>query len=379
LKVCIASTLGRAQGPDHTEAIVADSLVKHGFEVCIATNCRMDVLRHFSSNFDINLPKDTKVYGTLPSTLAYFPSFSPIWVSESLRKAIKKEKPDIVFSDGTPYHVSASEKTRITTAVYLSEPTVGALAHEHSAFGKQPLSAKIYSKLFSKIEDLITEKDVDIPIANSKAGALFYTPIYCKEVPVLFSPVDTSKFVPSEKENLVTHVGIINPRKRIEVAIEAVAAAKTKPKLSIIGNIIPSRGWYLNYLRSRVQQLGMDDRVTFHVNAPFNELQNVVSRSKVCVSAGVEYFSLAVIEQMAAGCVPIVSKSFVPWTEIVDKGKYGFGFDSVEELSSTIDRIISDDELYSKMQRLATGRAKEFDIKIFGDRLVDLLLRRKVS
>jgi glycosyltransferase involved in cell wall biosynthesis len=378
LKVCVASTLGRAQGPDHTEAIVADSLAKHGFEVCIATNCRMDILQHFSSNFDVTLPKDTKVYGTLPSALAYFPSFSPIWVSASLQRAIRKEKPDIVFSDGTPYHVSASEKARIKTAVYLSEPTVGALAHSHSTFGKQPVSAKIYSTLFCKIEDLITEKDVDIPIANSKAGALFYEPIYRKKVPVLFSPVDTSKFVPGEKENLVTHVGIINPRKRIEVAIDAVAAAKTKPKLSIVGNIMPSRGWYLNFLRSRVQQLGIEDRVTFHVNAPFSELQNVVSRSKVCISAGVEYFSLAVIEQMAAGCIPIVSKSFVPWLEIVDKGKYGFGFDCAEEVSNTIDDIISDNGLYLKMQRLVIGRAKEFDVKVFGDRLVDLL-RRKVN
>jgi len=76
---------------------------------------------------------------------------------------------------------------------------------------------------------------------------------------------------------------------------------------------------------------------------------------------------------MAAGCVPIVSRSFVPWFEIVDKGKYGFGFDTVEELACTIDKVLTNQELYNTMQRVAIKRAKEFDVKVFGNRLVDII------
>ena|GEM_PF-6957455 len=373
MKVCIGCVLGRAQGPDHTEAIVADSLIKHGFDVCFATNCKVDVVKHFHNNFGICLPSETRVYGVLPSSLATYPSFAPVWVWTSLKRAIKKEKPDVVFCDGVPYRVKAPGRSKPTVAVYFSEPIAGEVARAHAKFGKQPLYSRIYSIVFERLQQMVSSKNIDIIIANSKAGAAFYEKVFKKSVHILPSPVDTAKFSPGKKEDLVTHVGIFDPRKKIESVIEGVALARTKPKLSLVGNLIPTKKWYLDFLRSKVKKLGMEDRVSFHVNASFSELCGIVSRSKICVSAGVEYFSLAIIEQMAAGCVPIVSRSFVPWFEIVDKGKYGFGFDTVEELACTIDKVLTNQELYNTMQRVAIKRAKEFDVKVFGNRLVDII------
>ena len=51
MKICIVNQLGRAQGPDHTDAIIADCLVKKGFEVSIATNSKINVIKHFNFNF----------------------------------------------------------------------------------------------------------------------------------------------------------------------------------------------------------------------------------------------------------------------------------------------------------------------------------------
>jgi len=375
MKICIANQLGRAQGPDHTDAIIADCLIKNGFDVSIATNCKLDVIKHFHYNFDIQLPAETPVYGMLPSSLASYPLFGPIWVWASLRQVLRKEKPDIVLCDGIPHRVNACGNKKLTTAVYFSEPISGEVARAHNAFGKKPFHSKIYSIVFFKIVQMLSATDVDILIANSKAGATHYEEVFNKKVHVLPSPVDTGKFFPGEKQNLVTHVGIFNPRKKIESVIEAVARARTKPKLSIIGNIVPGLEAYVNFLRSRVRQLNIEDRVSFHINASFDELREIVSRSKIFVSAGVEYFSLAVIEQMSAGCIPIVSRRFVPWSEIVEQGKYGFGFDSIHEIADTIDEILTDSELADRMQKLAITRAKEFDVKIFCKRLVDILLK----
>jgi glycosyltransferase involved in cell wall biosynthesis len=375
MKVCIVNQLGRAQGPDHTDAIIADCLIKNGFEVSIATNCKFDVVKHFHDNFDVFLPPDTPVYGMLPSSLHSYPVFGPTWVWLSLRQALRKEKPDIVLCDGVPYNVNARRDRKPTLAVYFSEPISGELARAHGSFGRKPFHAKIYSIIYFKILELLSTKDVDILIANSKAGATHYEQIFNRKVHVLPSPVDTSKFLPGRKENLVTHVGILNPRKKIESVIEAVAKARTCPRLSIIGNINPGLEGYAEFLRSLVKRLNIENRVSFHVNASFDELRDIVARSKIFVSAGVEYFSLAVIEQMSAGSIPIVSRHFVPWSEIVEYGKFGFGFESIDEIADTIDNILMDPELASRMQNLAMRRAEEFDVRIFCRRLVNILMK----
>jgi len=373
LKVCIASALGRAQGPDHTEAIVADRLLKYGFRISFATNCTLDIVEHFSRNFGIHIPTNTPRYGVLPAFVKAYPSFAPFFVWAAVQRAVRDERPDFLFCDGVPYRVKKS-RNRPVTAVYFSEPTqLSRPGRAHATFNT-PAHLGMYHILFGMIQDAISEFDYDILIANSKAGADFFEKTLRRKVHVLFSPVDTRRFAPGAKENLVTAVGILIPRKNFEVVIDGVALARTKPRLAIVGNVLPNMRAYLESLKSRARALGVEDRVSFHLNVSDSELRNIVSRSKVCVSAGVEYLSLAVLEQMSAGCVPIVSRSFVPWREILEQGRYGYGFDSAEEIAETIDMILDDTELYEKMGAAAMMRAKEFDIEKFGKQLVHILL-----
>jgi glycosyltransferase involved in cell wall biosynthesis len=58
----------------------------------------------------------------------------------------------------------------------------------------------------------------------------------------------------------------------------------------------------------------------------------------------------------------------------LEQGRYGYGFDSAEEIAETIDMILDDTELYEKMGAAAMMRAKEFDIEKFGKQLVHILL-----
>jgi glycosyltransferase involved in cell wall biosynthesis len=243
----------------------------------------------------------------------------------------------------------------------------------HATFNA-PMHLRMYALLFGIVQDAIWSSDYDILIANSKTGAGIFEKELGRRVHVLYSPVDTRRFIPRAKENLVTAVGILIPRKRFEVIIDGVALARTKPKLAIIGNLLPNMHSYFESLKDRTRALGIEDRVSFHLNAPDFRLRNIVSRSKICVSAGVEYFSLAVLEQMSAGCVPIVSRSFVPWTEILEGGRYGYGFKSAEEIATTIDMLLTDSELCEKMSAVAIERSHEFDIDKFGEQLVQILL-----
>jgi glycosyltransferase involved in cell wall biosynthesis len=186
--------------------------------------------------------------------------------------------------------------------------------------------------------------------------------------------VSTNKFVPRTKENLVTCLGVFNPRKNYETAVTAVAHAASKPTLRIIGSFSPGYFSYPTYLKKLAKELGAADRIHLHVNSSFSELKSVVGRSKICVSCGVEYFGIAIVEQMSAGCVPVVYKSFAPWSDIIEYGKFGFGFRTTTELQELIDELISDPSLCSKMASKAIERAKFFDETIFRKKIADLIL-----
>jgi glycosyltransferase involved in cell wall biosynthesis len=80
---------------------------------------------------------------------------------------------------------------------------------------------------------------------------------------------------------------------------------------------------------------------------------------------------VAVVEAMAAGLIPIVHKSGGPWIDIVERGKYGRGFNSVDELIYHINTAI--DSRYEFMARLVTERARFFSFHAFKTRVNKIL------
>ena len=75
---------------------------------------------------------------------------------------------------------------------------------------------------------------------------------------------------------------------------------------------------------------------------------------------------------MAAGVVPIVYRDGALWDDVVLKGKYGFGFSTEKELSEIIDKIISNQKLWSKWSRIARERAKYFSREKFACEIIKL-------
>jgi len=84
---------------------------------------------------------------------------------------------------------------------------------------------------------------------------------------------------------------------------------------------------------------------------------------------------MAVVEAMAAGCVPVVPRSGGPWFDILDckQGLYGFSYSSVDEAAKIIDRLLKDDKLRETVAARARKRALMFDSLIFERKILDLV------
>ena len=52
-----------------------------------------------------------------------------------------------------------------------------------------------------------------------------------------------------------------------------------------------------------------------------------------------EHYGLSILEAMSYGLVPIVPESGGPWEDIIEHGKYGYGFNSVDDAVEQIKNI----------------------------------------
>jgi glycosyltransferase involved in cell wall biosynthesis len=83
-----------------------------------------------------------------------------------------------------------------------------------------------------------------------------------------------------------------------------------------------------------------------------------------------EHFGIATVEAMAAGCVPVViNKGGQP--EIVEHGRSGFVWNTLEELKRYTRTLADDPALWTEMSEAACRRAQPFTRARFIDRMSD--------
>lgn len=237
---------------------------------------------------------------------------------------------------------------------------------------------KLHSNLFKMLFLIDWNKPNIYALANStlteKHVAKSLKPAHLVKVypPVLIEQI--AKYLEknrAKKENEIVYVGRIEPDKGIEDIIKALALIKNKDiKAWIIGFNFDTR--YLRYLKSLARELGIEKRVTYKVNAAREEVLEILSRASILVHpARHEPFGIAVVEGMVAGCVPIVRKGLSgPWIDIIEKGRYGYGYANIHELAEKISEILTSKNADSLREHLVK-RARIFSEQNFKRKIIE--------
>lgn len=170
-----------------------------------------------------------------------------------------------------------------------------------------------------------------------------------------------------EKEDMAVCIGRFEPEKKFMDVIYAAALLKNKLRLILIGFTHSE----VELMRT-IEAFGLKGNVELLVNADRKTIIDTLLRAKAIVHPMPrEPFGIAVVEGMAAGCVPIVRKGFNgPWMEITREGQYGVGFSSIEELVSTLKMAIEHYESFNI--GAIVSRALEFDETKFRHRFMKI-------
>jgi len=230
---------------------------------------------------------------------------------------------------------------------------------------------KAYFVPYERIQSKIVETlENTVLLTNSRFSASTIRRFLGLKALVLYPPVDVETFAidtpPEDRENIVVSIGRYNPEKRYEFVLHV---AKELPDIRFViagstGEAL-AKSYFEKLLRMR-EKMGLGN-VELLRDVPLSELLGVLSRAKVYLHAMVaEHFGMAPVEAMAAGLVPVVHRSGGVYTDVIEFGRYGYAYRTIDECAKAIEHAIDNYRKWYPIVREASKRfSKDRFIKRF--------------
>jgi glycosyltransferase involved in cell wall biosynthesis len=231
------------------------------------------------------------------------------------------------------------------------------------------------------IKDL--KKDIEV-IANSTITSIFIKKVWNVDSKILFPFIAAPQSVSLKKplsadlrSNIVVSLGVIAPGKRFGELIDAFNKVMQRIKnirLVIMGSLVDKN--YYKYLLRKIKRIGLEN-IFIITDVDEEKKWEILLRAKMYVHMKrFEPFGIAVAEAMYAGAIPIVYKGYTngPWIDILDKGKYGMGFRTIEELVEAIYSVATlDKNQLGELQEKIFEKAHNFSLEVFKAKFIQLV------
>lgn len=160
--------------------------------------------------------------------------------------------------------------------------------------------------------------------------------IHPKIMKVIYHPVNQNKAADQSMKNkkLVITIGRIAPDKNFEVLFKIAAILKDY-RFIIAGALNEgNEAYYKSLMKNK------PDNVEIKVNITEDDKDKLLKKAAIYIHlTRKEHYGLSVVEAMSYGLVPVVPESGGPWEDLIEHGKYGYGFNSVDEAVEKIKNI----------------------------------------
>ena len=169
------------------------------------------------------------------------------------------------------------------------------------------------------------------------------------------------------------YVGRLDPRKGVELAIEALATLPEEAGLTLQGDGDPA---YVEELTRRARQLGVEDRLRF-ARQPRERLREVYGEADVVLFPvqWEEPWGLVPLEAMAVGR-PVVATGTGGSAEYLNDGENCLLYeprDSAEALASAVRRLAAEEGLRSRLCAAGAETAATFTERRYNEGIADAL------
>lgn len=187
----------------------------------------------------------------------------------------------------------------------------------------------------------------------------------------LYPEIKVDEFLKEKrkKKNQIVVFGRIAPNKSVEDSVKIFGYGTKKYSnynLIIMGGATADTKEYINKLKNLCKELGIEGKVKVVKNPSFNEVKKILAESKVLIDSQKEIsLTMTSIEAMAAGCVVLGYKDSGGYIDILDNGKFGYGFLNTEEGKKELEKILNGLKEGKIKNKKSIERAKAFSRKRF--------------
>ncbi|HUK74941.1 MAG TPA: glycosyltransferase [Nitrososphaerales archaeon] len=227
-------------------------------------------------------------------------------------------------------------------------------------------------------------KDDFMIVHNSYARRMLEEEFGLEAKGVLSLPAPEEGRVEAKRRRKVVHFGRFHPEKGHMEALRImglVHAAVPDAEFVLMGltNLPEISQPVLEELRAEVERLGMGGCTRILTDLPLGQALRELAESRVMLSMqrGPETYNMTIIEAMSQGCVPAVPR--IPggaWEDILDEGRYGYGFGTPEEGAEEVSRILRmRDSEFEAQSAKSLERADFFSLPRFVERLDGAIAR----
>ncbi len=281
--------------------------------------------------------------------------------SSSVSRVFCLQNYDLLFylTDGSIFYPTAKKNI-----LHIQSPLIGQPAK--SLWGKLKLrgwSLIIYNSKFTK-----DHSQKNWPIQSE----------------IIYPPVDVIKIKPLRKKKYILSVGrffgYLKDKKHrvlIKVFKELLQTAGINDwSLHLVGS---AGSGDTDYLR-QLQDAAEGAPVKFYPNLEYDKLVELYGQSCIYWHASgfgeddptkMEHFGISTVEAMAGGCVPVVIGKGGQ-REIVESGKSGYLWDTLEELKEFTLQLTKDVSLRERIAAEALEKAKEFSKENFTNKILNI-------
>jgi glycosyltransferase involved in cell wall biosynthesis len=160
-------------------------------------------------------------------------------------------------------------------------------------------------------------------------------------------------------DGYILYVGMLEPRKNVDRLVEAFATVANQ--LSDVDLVIAGRrGWMYDEIFSRVETLGLRDRVRFTGYVPNQDLPALYGGARLfAYPSRYEGFGLPVLEAMSCGA-PVVTTNVSAMPEVAGDAAILVAPDDVAGLAAGLLRVLGDHALRDDLRCRGLARAKTF-------------------
>lgn len=260
--------------------------------------------------------------------------------------------------------------------VYIHFPLIASEKYSQILPISTPAKWRFQSKLYNLGLYMFNKMRAKIVLVNSHFIQKIVLDTLKLESKVISPPVDVTYFLQEEsnqqREDTIVTLSGYSPKRHLE-RIPKLASQSKYGTFTIIGKTDKYSSNTIKNIENLIRSLDVNNRVKLLQNVPRPLLKELLFKAKIYLHPMPnEHFGTAIVEAMAAGCVPIVSKSGGPWIDILDKkqGKYGYGYETLEEASKYVDLLLSDELLRQDISYRVINRSKEYAASVFVNKLV---------